>query len=233
MVRTLTEEHKRKISETLKGRSIPEETKVKISLNNAKYWKGKRLSDEVKKKISVATKLKMSTEEIKRKIIGVNKGKKLSSAHKEKLSLNHARFWKGKNLTLNTKKKLSESHLKYWSKLNKDERIERSKNWIKAGMSNPSSLEKIVCKVLDNLNIEYKTQLFIGHWFVDIFILDKNLIIECNGNYWHSLSARIVRDAKLQKYCDENNYKILWLWEGDIRKDENELTKNLCYLLKA
>ena len=78
-------EWKRKISEAMKGKlsnatgkhwKLTDKTKRKISRNSARYWLGKHLSEETKRKIGEG-----------------NKGKKLSEEHKKKMS----EIMKGKN----------------------------------------------------------------------------------------------------------------------------------------
>ncbi len=66
----LSEEHKRKISESEKGRKFSEETKKKISEAN----KGKKLSEETKMKLSKLNKGKKLSEETKKKMSKIKKG---------------------------------------------------------------------------------------------------------------------------------------------------------------
>jgi len=92
-----TEEHKRKVSEKLKGRIVSEETRRKMSIS----IKGKMVSEETKRKISEAKKGKPSnnkgkvmSEEQKRKISVANKGLKRSEEQKRKMSETTERIWK-------------------------------------------------------------------------------------------------------------------------------------------
>lgn len=80
----LSEEHKRNISESLKGKGhqVSEETKLKLSKAN----KGKIFSEETKRKLSEANKGKKRSDETKRKMSEARKGKPKSEEHKEKLS---------------------------------------------------------------------------------------------------------------------------------------------------
>ena len=101
----LSEETKRKISEShkgkekywLKGKHRLEETKRKISESN-KGKKHKPVLEETKKKISITLKKNLSwrgkprSDETKLKISLKNKGKKLSEETKRKIILNHRRF---------------------------------------------------------------------------------------------------------------------------------------------
>lgn len=75
-----------------KGKHLSEETKRKVSVSH----KGKQLSDETKRKLSEAKKGKHFSEEHKRKISEANKGK------------NNPNY--GKHLSEETKMRMSESH---------------------------------------------------------------------------------------------------------------------------
>jgi len=141
----LSEEHKRKISEKLKGRIHSKKSKKKMSEsqrgeNNPMY--GKNLSDETKRKISEAQKGKTVSGETKRKMSEAQKGEKhhyygktLSEEHKNKLSVSlkgennpmygrtHSKETRKKiseanqNLSEETRKKLSEARrkTKWWN----------------------------------------------------------------------------------------------------------------------
>ena len=89
---TRTEEHKNKIRESLKGHTVSEETKLKISMT--KLNRSYHHSDEAKAKISLASKgrkLGPRSEEHKLKISITNKGKKKPPRTEEhKLKLNAA-----------------------------------------------------------------------------------------------------------------------------------------------
>lgn len=69
-----TDERIKKFSESKKGKTHSEETKRKISENNAKYWLGKKRSKETIKKMSEANKGKILSEETKRKMSESRKG---------------------------------------------------------------------------------------------------------------------------------------------------------------
>ena len=87
-----SEETKRKIAESHKGRTLSEDTKRKISESH----KGKKLSDETKKKLSESISGenhplygKHHSEETKQKMSAAKKGRHFSDEHKEKLSNSH------------------------------------------------------------------------------------------------------------------------------------------------
>ena len=63
-----------------------EETKRKMSINISEGKKGKKLSEEHKRKISEGLKGKKHSEKTKKKLSIAHKGKKLSEEHKNKIS---------------------------------------------------------------------------------------------------------------------------------------------------
>ena len=80
---------RQRLSEAHKGKHLSEETKMKISENSARYWKGKHLYESTKEKLCKAMYGKHHSEETKRKISEHNAksslGKHLSDEMKEKL----------------------------------------------------------------------------------------------------------------------------------------------------
>jgi hypothetical protein len=86
--------------------------------HNSLHKKGKKPSEETKKKISEASKGKHFSEEHKKKLSEARKGKHFSEEHKKKLSEAHKghQAWnKGKKPSEETKKKMSEAMKgKHW-----------------------------------------------------------------------------------------------------------------------
>jgi group I intron endonuclease len=90
----------------VKGRKIvSEETKKKLSENNTRFWQGKHLSEEHKKKLSISHKGKKLSEEHKKKIGEAQIGKKNSEESRKKMS----EAGKGKIISEETKRKISNS----------------------------------------------------------------------------------------------------------------------------
>lgn len=56
-------------------------------------------------------------------------------------------------------------------------------------------------------------------FFVDFYIQSLRLVIECNGDYWHSLPDKIERDKKLKNYVESTGRNIVFIWEHEINDD--------------
>ena len=99
--KTLSDEHKKNLSESHKGKTLSDETKKKLSESH----KGKTLSDEHKKNLSESHKGKTLSDETKKKLSESKKGIPKSEEHKQKLS----EAMKGKTHSEKSKYKMSES----------------------------------------------------------------------------------------------------------------------------
>ena len=105
-----SEEHKRKISEKLKGKHPSEEQKRKIS----EKLKGKHPSEETRRKQSEAQKGKHISEETRRKQSEARKGIKFSDEHRRRISeaqTGDKNYWYGKHRPKETCIKNSLSHI--------------------------------------------------------------------------------------------------------------------------
>jgi len=93
-----------------------------------------------------------------------------------------------------------------------------------AQLGRTSSIQKMLYEFLDNFDIPYfkeGEQTRIGYFVFDCLIPNighKNLLIECQGDYWHSLSNAERNDkAKftyIERYFPE--YEIMYVWEHEF-----------------
>ena len=82
-------------------------------------------------------------------------------------------------------------------------------------------------KELEKRNYNFKTQFKILTYSVDILLTDYNIIIECNGRYWHdkpkSREKNKQRDIKIEK----EGYKVLRFWDDEIKKNIKECMEKI------
>ena len=79
--------------------------------------------------------------------------------------------------------------------------------------------ERIVENYLLFNNVLYVKQFRYKLGVADFYLPEENIIIECDGDYWHNLPNYKKRDKKQTEWLEENGYKVVRLWESDIKKD--------------
>lgn len=108
-----------------------------------------------------------------------------------------------------------------------------------------SSIQAILYSILDDLGVQYyreykdrpnDPETVIGPYNFDCAIprLGKpTLLIECNGDYWHSLEKAVKKDRQKQSYINNNlvgQYELKYLWEHEF-KCPNKVSELLKYWL--
>jgi len=193
-----TKEHKKKISESLKGRVFTDSWKKKISLSHigSKHPNyGKHASLETRLKMSEAMKGTKFSDEHNWKISLARKGMKFTDKHKENLS-----------------KSLKLSHPKEYYK-----RIGLIGVQKQQSSKEPTSIEKKVYNELKAQGVLFERQKLInGKFLVDAYIPSLNLIIEADGDYWHSLPRVMKKDKAENAYLKKCGYNLLRLPEHEI-----------------
>lgn len=104
-----------------------------------------------------------------------------------------------------------------------------------------TEIEKIVENCLINGKYLYIKQGRIGRLRPD-FIINNNIIVECNGTYWHCDRRKYVngpisdmqkqhseRDLRKYKYYKDNDYRLIILWETEILKYTNKQIENIIF----
>lgn len=221
--RNMSKETKRKISLKLGGRILSEEIRRKISESTKKRWqnpenkkrlseslkgriggmKGKHQSEESNRKNSLAHIGRILSKETRKKLSIKNKGKKLSEKHKQKISLAKIGI-KRLPFTELTKRKM---------KINRSKQIFPIKD---------TSIEVKIQNFLKQLRIDFFTHQYIQEiehgYQCDILIPSMNLVIECDGDYWHKYPIGKEIDHIRTKELIEQGFKVLRLWEYEINK---------------
>jgi hypothetical protein len=90
-----------------------------------------------------------------------------------------------------------------------------------------TSIELFIKDILNEYNIEYRANVrdIISPKELDIYIPSKNIAIECNGCYWHSLKEPSYHINKY-KECQKHNIRLLTLWE-DWFKTKPEILESI------
>ena len=185
-------------------------------------------TQKTKEKIKEA----MNKPEIKNKMRFINLGKKHSNETKLKISKNRKGIIARKSgfkQSQEIKDKISNT-LKGNIPWNKGKKGVYTKEWIEGAKERrmsqifpiKDSLTEIkIQNYLKELKIEFYThqRMNIDHAYqCDIFIPSMNLVIECDGTYWHSYPTGREIDHIRTKELIEKGFKVLRLWEFEIKE---------------
>jgi G:T-mismatch repair DNA endonuclease (very short patch repair protein) len=138
----------------------------------------------------------------------------------------------------------------HWNSLSDDEKRRRLEK-LRSGIKYVSSLETRISRILSSWRsidkeFDYKHLFYIGHRNYD-FLINRNLILEVQGDYWHAtpkiytpsdmidmgtkkMTAQEVweRDRVKEKIAVDKGYKVVYIWENEMRSlSETELEKLL------
>lgn len=92
-----------------------------------------------------------------------------------------------------------------------------------------SSIERKVADCLKQLKLSFGHNVKIGRYFADFVIFD-NVIIECDGEYWHRNSGEL--DRKRDSWLHDHNYWVFRISEKSIKKDPLYAVKNAIGIIK-
>lgn len=227
-------------------RSISESAKL-ISQDKFKKTCLKKYGCE---NISQAKQIKQKKEETFLKHYGVNNVWKLSDYNKKCAELHpesHAEHMK----------KTHAGRDKYFENITEEEMQNRIKKIYYMQVNNNvynSSLELRLCNIFEKLNISYTRQFHINGYRhpYDFNLYKSKIIIEVNGDFWHAnpiiynendivkLPGRPTlakdiweADKKHINKANENGFKVISIWETEIRKrNDDELAEYILELLK-
>lgn len=87
-------------------------------------------------------------------------------------------------------------------------------------MPRATSIEEFLYRELENRNVPFARQQVVdGLYLVDALIMGARIVIECDGEYWHSLPGAEQRDQRKQRYLQSRGYVVLRFPEAALRAD--------------
>lgn len=181
--------------------------------------KGNKKTEEHKKRISLAHKGKILKESTKEKLRKLNIGKTLSKESIRKRNLSRENFKHSEN----TKQKIRNS-LRGHS-VSKETKKKISQRLIEVGYISPKKDTSIELKIQDylkQLGFDFFTHVHMNEikhsYRCDILVPKLNLIIECDGDFWHKYPIGREIDKIRTNELIEQGFKVLRLWESEIKQ---------------
>lgn len=220
----LSEEAKRKISESRKGKYGGEKDPMYHKIQ----------SEEGRKRISIANKNRIITEDTRKKLSQASKGRKLSDEAKMKIRL--AKLGKH-HLTEEAKRRIGAKHRGKHIPEAVKEKIRKTivkrlqdptikKIWVNNFKIKPNKPERKILEVCKESfpNFEYvgNFQFWVKTKNPDFIDKTHKLIIEYDGSYWHRDKQK---DDERNRIYAENGYATLSLSEPDLLDKSNLIQK--------
>lgn len=230
------------------SRNTTEEYKLAQSIRTLKLW----TDDEYRQNVSNGIKSIM-TDDMKTKISESIKSKWAEEKQQQKYSDSLKKRWMSKSYrdimreihgSESYRNKISEIAKKAWSseEYRRKMKLIHDSDDYKAKMSkilanNPkiSSLQIKLYEYLDGLNVEYFEEgcnTRIGYYVFDCLIpkqnnIKRSILIECQGDYWHSLPKNIRNDKSKFSYINRYfpEYEIVYLWEREFFTKDRIISK--------
>ncbi len=95
-------------------------------------------------------------------------------------------------------------------------------------MPRETAIEAKIYAELERRGITFvKQQVIDGLWVVDALIPGARIVIECDGEYWHSLPKMQDRDKKKDSYLRSRKYKVFRFPEAAIHADVKECVQRV------
>lgn len=100
--------------------------------------------------------------------------------------------------------------------------------------------------ILTDLNIKFEEEKTVSFWSFDFYLLEYDIYIEVDGDYFHSnpntrwpdgpktktqIKVR-QNDIKKNKYCEEHGLSLMRFWENDIMKHETVVIEKIKCLVQ-
>jgi len=95
-----------------------------------------------------------------------------------------------------------------------------------------TNIEMLIKTKLEENNIDFEFQKPIDNKMIVDFLVKGRLVIECDGDYWHSLPKAIERDKKRDLLLQMNGYEVLRLLGSEISADADKCFEKIQSQLK-
>lgn len=100
--------------------------------------------------------------------------------------------------------------------------------------TSPTSIERRLADALNAAGISFKFQYVVGDKFLcDFAFPHAMLIVECDGEYWHSTPQQRKRDASKDAYLQACGYTVLRLSDKRIEQDVDSCIHAIKSLLQG
>jgi len=99
---------------------------------------------------------------------------------------------------------------------------------VQQGKKGLNKLELKGRKILEDLGLKFNEQvLMFDKFLVDVLLNDKKVIIQWDGEYWHSKPKRKQLDLSQDAYIEKCGYKVLRITDVEIKNNIKQVYENI------
>lgn len=205
---------------------------VRSNSEASKIWANK---PEVKERLRETAKTNMKDPEFYQnyvtKLRAVTVGRKPSKESIEK----QRQKMIGRKRSEKHRKNLSNS-LKKWATENPDKMKIVHEAHMKMMADTPKSgtdIEQKMAELLCELNLVFAQQHLVRCKFlVDFFLPEYLVVIEADGDYWHSKPSQKKKDASKDKYLTSLGLKVLRVWGSEINSNPEGVKRKITEVIR-
>lgn len=187
----------------------------------SKLVNGRQSEDWVKKRVCRSELYVSPLKGVKRKIEFVKKAIDARESD-EAYRVRRSERMKGNKLTLGLKH-TDEAKRKIREVQQREDvkEIHRRVAFERIQRKSETDIERKVALQLSACGKRYISQYCLnGRYIYDFYVVDDGLLIECDGDYWHSFENSKERDRKKDEYANANGISVIRILGSLIKKNE-------------
>lgn len=93
-------------------------------------------------------------------------------------------------------------------------------------------IEKLMKEELERREIDFIYQHRIEGFWVDFYIPIYNMVIECDGNYWHKYPLGTEKDRIKTNQLENSGYLVVRFWETEIMNDVQKCVDKVAEMMR-
>jgi very-short-patch-repair endonuclease len=101
-------------------------------------------------------------------------------------------------------------------------------------MPRATTIEELIYSELERRGVPFVSQQVIdGLWVADALIPGARIVVECDGEYWHTRPELAARDSRKDRYLRSRGYRVLRFPEAAIKADVQACVQKIVGALVA
>jgi GNAT superfamily N-acetyltransferase len=222
-----SDEHREKLSKSLTGKSLTEQHKLAISIACKQKWQDPEYRECLIHILQSPESRKLRSTKSKALWTDAFREKYQTEEFKAKMSALSAELWQDPAYRAKiTAAKSTPEHKALMREIQKDPEYIRKLSVACNKLPRVSSIQLTLYSILDDLGVEYygeneesdSEKCLLGPWSFDCVIPtdDRTLLIECQGDWIHSLPHKRMADKSKATYVEKyfsQTHSLKYLWE--------------------